>query len=42
MSNIIKWMVLVLLFLFAGIGISVCGVCVGGFGGDSDPRGGCG
>ena len=40
MSHIIKWLVLV--FLLAGIGIGVCGVCVVGCGGDRDFRGGCG
>ena len=42
MSHIMKWLVLVFLFLFAGIGISVCGVCVVGCGGDRDSRAGCG
>ena len=31
-----------LIFIFAGIGISVCGHCAVGCGGDSDSRSGCG
>ena len=32
---------LVLMFVFAGIGISVGGLCAVGCGGDSESRGGC-
>ena len=42
MSHIIKWLGLVLMFVFAGIGISVGGLCAVGCGGDSYSRGGCG
>ena len=42
MPHIIKWLVLVFLFSFAEISISVCGFFVVGCGGDRDSRAGCG
>ena len=42
LSHIIKWLVLVWLFKFAGIGISGFGLCAVDCGGDSDSRSGYG
>ena len=42
MSHPIKWLVLVLMFVFTGFGISVGGLCARGCGGGSYSRGGCG
>ena len=41
LSHIIKWLVLVFMFIFARIGISVFGLCAFGCGGDSYSRSGC-
>ena len=42
MCHIIKWLVLVLMFVFAGMDNSVGGLCAVGCGGGSYSRGGCG
>ena len=40
-SHLIKCLGLVLMFVLAGIGFSVCGTCAVGCGGDCDSKVGC-